>query len=98
MLVFLKVFIGPECALESLTVWVREEVPLHALRLPLQVLVMLLDYLQNSFVSYLLQKDYWALLILVFPGCSTEYTYWQTKELIMSNVLDKTIISAKGRV
>jgi hypothetical protein len=95
LLVFLKVFIGPECVLESLTVWVREEVPLHALRLPLQVLVMLLDYLQNSFVSYLLQKDYWALLILVFPGCSTEYTYWQTKELIMSNVLDKTIISAK---
>jgi hypothetical protein len=95
LLVFFKVLIGPECALESLVIWVREEVPLHALRLPLQVLALLLDYIQNFFVSYLVQKDYLALLLLVFPGCSTEYTYWQTKDLIMTNVLDKTIVNAK---
>lgn len=88
LLMILKITLSGEFFPESFTVLVREAIPL-------QVLSLALDWVQNMLMLYLVQKDYWALLLLVVPGFASEYSHWQAKELLMAGVLDKAVITAK---
>jgi len=80
LLILLKLLIAPDfvCDLFSL-------VP-HAYAprcfLPVCLLV-LLDFFINQVAFFVLQRDYWALLLLLMPGFSAEYSYWQKDAFLL---------------
>lgn len=52
-----------------------------------------IDTAQMLLVSFVSQRDYWALLLLALPGISVEYTYWQQKDALMLGMRAGVIVS-----
>ena len=46
-------------------------------------LVLVLDFLSNQVVCFVTERDYWALLLLLLPGFSAEYSYLQKDYLLL---------------
>jgi hypothetical protein len=95
VLMFLKIALSGEFFPVSVTLLIREAVPLQVFRLPLQVLSLALDWVHHMLMLYLVQRDYWSLFLLVIPGFASEYSYWHARELVVAGVLDKAAITAK---
>lgn len=77
LLILLKLLIAPDfvCDVFSLVPHV------YAPRCFLPVC--LLDFFINQVAFFVLQRDYWALLLLVMPGFSAEYSYWQKDAFLL---------------